>query len=666
MPALVNYGGNDDICPGGLFFSHLPHLTDSSFFLSEAPPKLDLYCPPRKRSRVTAPFILTLEGEKVCPKDEQQQKPCSLDTLPDECLFEILRQLPDGSKERSISACVSKRWLTLLSSIRASEITECQKFPHSHGEYGPEDDDNDDDDDVGESNGHLTRSLMAKEATDVRLAAIAIGTGSQGGLGKLLIQGSHPNPTRGVTDLGLSAIARGCPSLRVLSLWSIPLITDVGLAEIADGCPMLEKLDLTHCPLISDKGLIAVAQKCPNLTSLTLESCAGIVNEGLQAVGRYCLNLKSLSIKNCPLIGDQGVSGLVSSASTMLARIKLQGLNISDVSLAVVGCYGKAVTDLTLTSLQNIGERGFWVMANALGLQKLKCITITSCCGVTDLGLASIAKCCPSLKQLSLRRCFYLSDAGLKAFAESARALENLQLEECNRITLAGVLGSLLNCSQKMKTIALVKCLGIKDIITAWPGQLPSCSSLRSLTIRDCPGFTDASLAMVGMICPQLEHIELSGLFGVTDNGILPLIESSEKGLVKVNLSDCMNLTDAAITALVKAHGGSLQLLNLDGCRKVTDKSVLAIADSCCVLDELDLSRCMISDYGVAVLASARQLELRILSLAGCSQVTQKSVPFLGNIGQSLVGLNLQHCNIISIHGIVSLEEKLWWCDILS
>jgi EIN3-binding F-box protein len=304
-------------------------------------------------------------------------------------------------------------------------------------------------------------------------------------------------------------------------------------------------------------------------------------------------------------------------------------------------------------------------MANAAGLQNLRCMSVTSCPGVTDLALVSIAKFCPSLKQLYLRKCGHVSDAGLKAFTESAKVFENLQLEECNRVTLVGILAFLLNCSQKFRALSLVKCMGIKDICSA-PAQLPLCRSLRFLTIKDCPGFTDASLAVVGMICPQLEQVDLSGLGEVTDNGLLPLIQSSEAGLIKVDLSGCKNITDVAVSSLVKGHGKSLKKVSLEGCSKITDASLFTMSESCTELSELDLSNCMVSDYGVAILASARHLKLRVLSLSGCSKVTQKSVPFLGNLGQSLEGLNLQFCNMIGNHNIASLEKKLWWCDILA
>jgi EIN3-binding F-box protein len=206
--------------------------------------------------------------------------------------------------------------------------------------------------------------------------------------------------------------------------------------------------------------------------------------------------------------------------------------------------------------------------------------------------------------------------------------------------------------------------MGIRDICSA-PAQLPLCGSLRFLTIKDCPGFTDASLAVLGMICPQLEQVDLSGLVEITDNGLLPLIRSSEVGLIKVVLSGCKNVTDVAVSSLVKANGKSLKKVSFEGCSKITDAGLFAISESCTELVELDLSNCMVSDYGVALLASSKHLKLRVLLLSGCSKVTENSVPFLNNLGQSLEGLNLQFCNMIGNHNIASLEKQLWWCDIL-
>ncbi|KAJ8568078.1 hypothetical protein K7X08_020800 [Anisodus acutangulus] len=622
MSTLVNYSGDDEFYCGGSLCS------------------AEIYCPVRKRARISGPFIF----------EEERTKNPSIELLPDECLFEIFRRL-QGGRERSAAACVSKHWLMLSSNVRSSEI--CQNDTKI---------DSADEDLEVERDGYHTRCLEGKKATDIRLSAIAVCTSSRGGLGKLSVRGS--NSVRGITNVGLSAIAHGCPSLRVLSLWNVPYVGDEGLMEISRGCHSLEKLDLSQCPSISNKGLVAIAENCPSLTSLTIESCRNIGNEGLQAIGRCCTKLQYLTIKDCPLVGDQGVASLLLSGTMMLKKVKLHALNITDFSLAVIGHYGKAITDLNLSSLRNISQKGFWVMGNAQGLQSLASLTITLCRGATDVSVEAVGKGCQNLKHMCIRMCCFVSDGGLVAFARSAGSLESLLLEECNRITQTGILNAVSNC-RKLKSLSLVKCAGVKDL-PPQASSLSPCESLRSLSIRSCPGFGSTSLAMVGNLCPQLHHLDLSGLTGITDAGLLPLLVSSKAGLVKVNLTDCLNLTDEVVFSLARLHGETLELLNLDGCRKVTAASLVAIADSCPLVNDLDVSKCSITDSGVAALSHGVQVNLQILSLSGCSKVTNKSVPSLKKLGESLVGLNLQHCNGISSSKVELLVEDLWRCDILS
>lgn len=657
MPTLVNYGGEDQFFGGGSLCTSSIDL-DRLYSMGSG---MDIYYPPHKRARICGPYA-------VSSYEYEGEHPSSIGELPDECLFEIFRRLP-GGRERSACACVSKHWLFLLSSMRRNEISGGAEKSAKEDEEMKTSSSGDVEmvscDVSGglEGDGYLTRCLEGKKATDVRLAAVAVGTNGRGGLGKLSIRGT--SSTRGVTNIGISAIARGCPSLRALSLWNLSSIGDDGLVEIAKECRLLEKLDLSHCPFVSNKGLIAIAENCRDLISLNIESCPKIGNEGLEAIGRCCPRLQSISIKDCPLVGDHGVASLVSSASSVLSKIKLQGLNITDFSLAVIGHFGLAVTSLFLGSLRNASEKGFWVMGNAQGLKKVSSLTIASCHGITDLSLAAIGKGCTNLKQMCLRKCLFVSDAGLIAFSGAVSSLEYLQVEELDRISLRGVIGVISNCEMKLKSLSIAKCMGIKDLLEG-SLMLSSCTSLRSLSIRNCPGFGSASLAMVGKLCPHLEHIDLISLCGLTDAGLSPLLENSEAGLVKVNLSNCLNITDEAVSTLVRLHGGTLELLNLDGCRKVSDASLVAIADNCLLLNDLDMSKCSITDSGVSVLSLAGHLNLQVLSLAGCSMVSNKSVPFLKKLAGSLIGLNLQHCRSISSSMVEQLAESLWRCDILS
>ncbi|ESW09014.1 hypothetical protein PHAVU_009G093200 [Phaseolus vulgaris] len=642
MSQVFSFSGNDDFCPGGRIY---PNPKEPCLFLSLGR-SVD-YFPLQKRSRVSVSFDINREWF-----DEPKQK-TSIESLPDECLFEILRRLPAG-QDRSVCASVSKRWLMLLSSICKNEV--CSNGSTGDSNVGG-------DDDQGFSNeGYLSRSLEGKKATDVRLAAIAVGTASRGGLGKLTIRGC--NSGRGVTNVGLKAIAHGCPSLKVFSVFDVATIDDEGLIEIASGCHKLEKLDLCKCPNISDKTLIAVSKKCPNLAELSIESCPNIGNIGLQAIGKLCPKLRSISIKGCSGVGDQGVCGLLSSTSYVLSKVKLESLMVSDLSLATIGHYGFQVTDLVLSCLPNVTEKGFWVMGNSRGLQKLNSITIEGCQGLTDTGIEAIGKGCPNVKNFQLRKCAFLSDKGLVSFTRAALSIESLQLQECHRITQIGLFGVFFHCAAKLKVLTLISCYGIKDLNADLPAMSP-CESFWSLTVRDCPEFGDANLALLGKLCPQLRHVELSGLQRVTDAGFLPLLECSETGLTTVNLRGCINVTDRVVLPIVNSHGWTLQVLCLDGCKRVTDASMMAIAGNCPMLSDLDVSKCAITDTGIAALARGNQISLEILSLAGCISVSDKSMPALKKLGQSLAGLNIKRCSAISSRGVSKLQEHLWTCDIL-
>ncbi|KHM99176.1 EIN3-binding F-box protein 1 [Glycine soja] len=153
---------------------------------------------------------------------------------------------------------------------------------------------------------------------------------------------------------------------------------------------------------------------------------------------------------------------------------------------------------------------------------------------------------------------------------------------------------------------------------------------------------------------------------GITNVGLLPLLQNCEAGLVNVNLIGCWNLIANIVSALVKIHGGTLELLNLDGCWKITDASSVAIAKNFIVINDLDVSKCAITNAGIAILSRANQPSLQVLSLSGCSDVSNKSAPFLTKLGQTLLGLNLQNCNSIGSDIMELLVEKLWRCHILA
>ena len=636
-------------------------MEDASVFLSLAP-RVDVFLPPLKRARVNAPFVLRdWANLAASPTKDSPRSSSSIHDLKDECLLAILKRL-DGDSDRSAAACVSKRWLTLLATTTSPKPESPKKLlPDLNETANPLDDIDEGEDDQTIIS---SRCLEGNEATDVSLLAMAIGSGGRGGIGKLSIRSNGGNSGR-LSDLGLRAIAVQSPNLKALSIWNARFITDKGLSQIAIHCPLLEKLDLSGCPLVSDKGISAVASKCRRLTSLAIESCPNVGDDCLWAVGHFCSNLSSISISDSKLVGDKGIASLLSSSSSSsssLRRVTFRRLGLTDLSLAIVGHYGKAISELVLAELPSVTERGLWVMACARGLKNLSSLTLI-CCGATDLGLEAVARGCPSLKKLSIQNCPLLSDSGLLKLAASS-PLEALQLEDCNLITLPGVIGSLLALSERLRSFSIARCSAFKDV-HSYP---PTCASsaLRSLIVRQCPGFGDSGLLFLGKICKNLRRVQLTSLPGISDAGLLPFFrDGCRAGLIKVKLGGCEGVADAAIAALAKGHGRTLRALQVSGCNRVTDRGAAAVAESCFRLEDLDFSGSSITDAGVAAVAGSNGNSLRILSLGGCEAISGKSLVDLGNRCGSLAGLNLQLCDSITGDDVVAFQSRMGRCDVL-
>ncbi|RLM55148.1 hypothetical protein C2845_PM10G09150 [Panicum miliaceum] len=138
------------------------------------------------------------ESGDAAPKRQKRMEEPSLDALPDECLFEVLRHVW-GACVRYASACVSRCWLALLAGIRASEAVlapPAPAVPDLNMEYLGGEDDDDEADLMDHDEDARKRTFEGKEVTDARLMAVAVA----GYLAAVSVCGSHP--ARGVTDEG--------------------------------------------------------------------------------------------------------------------------------------------------------------------------------------------------------------------------------------------------------------------------------------------------------------------------------------------------------------------------------------------------------------------------------------------------------------------------------
>uniref|UniRef100_A0A8C8Z478 Leucine rich repeat containing 29 n=1 Tax=Prolemur simus TaxID=1328070 RepID=A0A8C8Z478_PROSS len=112
-----------------------------------------------------------------------------------------------------------------------------------------------------------------------------------------------------LTDASLAKVLQ-FPQLRQLSLSLLPALTDMGLVAVARGCPSLERLALSHCSCLSDKGWAQAASSWPRLQHLNLSSCSQLTEQTLDTIAQACKQLRVLDVAMCSGINMAAVRRL--------------------------------------------------------------------------------------------------------------------------------------------------------------------------------------------------------------------------------------------------------------------------------------------------------------------------------------------------------------------
>ena len=102
---------------------------------------------------------------------------------------------------------------------------------------------------------------------------------------------------------------------------------------------------------------------------------------------------------------------------------------------------------------------------------------------------------------------------------------------------------------------------------------------------------------------PQIEALDLSGCYNVTDIGIAHALTCDVPSLTRLNLSLCKQITDASLGRIAQ-HLRHLEDLDLGGCCNVTNTGLLLVAWGLERLRSLNLRSCWhVSDQGIASIA---------------------------------------------------------------
>eukprot|EP00897_Mesotaenium_endlicherianum_P002364 jgi/Mesen1/2155/ME000152S01241 len=510
---------------------------------------------------------------------------------------------------------------------------------------------------------------------------------------------------------GLASIARGCRLLEKLDMLNCPRVTDKGLQAIAEGCPNLNQLVLDSCAMVGNLGLLRISQGCAKLATFSVNDCPMIGERGLCALVAGCKGLKKLTLGGSIALHDAGMKALSDSCTGEICQLKLHRLaRVGEDGMRAIG-EGRGFQKLRVLQVAGCdGLTGDALRSIARGCAELKSLCLRACDSVTDDSIAALfegeasggAPSC-HLESLSLAHCQGISQRSLGHILGSSgnTALKVLSMEDCAHLqdcgwadppptptvasaasasapapapTLAAAIASLASAPAAAATATAnpapafgsTAALAGPGLAAVTPQQQPlpaGCVALTTLHVRRCPGVGSAFLSKLLSACPCLEHVDLTGLPLLRDDALLLLAArcgGPSARLATLNLTGCAAVTDAAVCAL--AAGGcarSLRSLTLDGCRLVSDVGLAAVAAACTALQDLDVSKCAITDRGVEILVAARGAALSSLALASCVGLTDRCLKHIRLMcGGTLWGLNLKNCTGISKKAVSSLESS--------
>ncbi|XP_057338209.1 F-box/LRR-repeat protein 14 [Microplitis mediator] len=190
-------------------------------------------------------------------------------------------------------------------------------------------------------------------------------------------------------------------------------------------------------------------------------------------------------------------------------------------------------------------------------------------------------------------------------------------------------------------------------------------TSLTRLNLSLCKQVSDQSLKKISESIPNLESLELGGCCNVTNNG-LAFVSWGLKKLKILDLRSCWHVSDQGIAYLAgitssETPSGSLTLehLGLQDCQRLSDEALRHLSTGIVTLKSINLSFCVsVTDSGLKHLA--KMTSLRELNLRSCDNISDIGMAYLAEGGSRISSLDVSFCDKIGDQALVYISQGLF------
>nr|XP_057932096.1 F-box and leucine-rich repeat protein 13 isoform X1 [Doryrhamphus excisus] len=391
-----------------------------------------------------------------------------------------------------------------------------------------------------------------------------------------------------ITDDMIQSIVEGCNYLLYLNI-SSTLVTDLSLKELSRNCINLQYLSVAYCHKLTDEGFqyLSEGNGCHSLIHLDLSGCTQVTVTGFNYISDACPFLKEIVMNDLHSLSDNCISALVSKCHSLSSVSLLEAYNLTDTGIKTIAEVAKLKSFIIEGNKHASHVSWKALCSSSRGLRSLH---VVDCHKMTDVGLKCVASL-RNLQSLDISLCTKVTDRGICHLADSSSAskLRDLSLSQCCLITDSAV-NMIGYRFSKLCHLNLSYCEQLTDAAL----ESLSCSYISSLDISGC-NIQDEGLAALEEV--PLKKLIIAECINITDVGIENLCKYVTE-LEYVDVSGCLDLSDQAIRAF-SFYCRGLFTLRMGGCPKMTDMAVQCLSSGTQYLRSLDVSGCVFTDRAI-------------------------------------------------------------------
>ncbi|CAL8078644.1 unnamed protein product [Calicophoron daubneyi] len=416
------------------------------------------------------------------------------------------------------------------------------------------------------------------------------------------------------------------------------------------------RLDLSRLGgQLTDKMFVKITRKRRiRLHQINLHGCTNLGPLGFRALSSYA-NLQDINLSECVQLTDDYVLPIASGCPALL-YLNLSYTPITDNSIRHLTASPTMLQFLSLAHCYHLTKDGSRYFGQGNGFPKLTYLDLSGCVQLGPEGLIQIVEAVCTVRHWILNEIPWLSDNELKILGSSCNVIETLEILESGIMTISTVSPAFVSLNDIERTSALA---------------FATTKSKKSVEMGSSAHFKD--------LRSQEHLITDGGLQEICRRGLKSLLASRLNGLDGSCFRDALLVNEEARSALANKHKKNssqpqstkakqfelsyLTQLCLKDCTLVSDSLFRHLASVPC-LTVLNLSGCTgLTDAGIKLLVESCYASfLRELYLAGCRQLTDRSVFMIDHKFPQLAYLSLADCDLLSDSALDVLSQckSLW------